>query len=408
MATLFDSTPTSPRPVNQPLIFTLSDTALQAGDRFIVRITIQGQEVYKVYLQPNQANKAHFDASKVLKDLVSYDFKNHDGDLTPNETDYSQYGTGAKTFALFPGLFNGSTEAFGTSTSLTLVKGAQQAANGLNPSWAAYTLPTAGAVAVKAWLTDLDVGANGYVNLDTHKDDLTYHGFLQSGYVTKVRWVTHATAGGPLVSVTKNIVDSGNGGMGTTTTGYINYVPTSYSALVKTGVFTTAQLDAAGFVRISLLTSASQTISKVIQSTWDCYLTKGDKVQLAYGNQNGGIDYLWFEGRTAQEVSTRQKTYMKPLGNWNAAVFDFKGYDWQEEVLYREATQTYELFSRHFSDKQYDMITSAIKSTKTMIRIGDGDWMPVIVETNSFTYKTGMVGRQEVSFKVKLAQQVLC
>lgn len=404
MATVFDSTPTSPRPVNQPLIYTLSDSAYSAGDRFIVKIAIQGVEQYKVYLQPNDQSKAHFDASKILKDLVSYDFLNHDNELTVDSTDYTNFGTGAKTFTITPGLYNGSSEAYGTPHTLNVTKGAQQASNGLNPSWAQYVL--ASGSQVKGWMTELPLDSSNIVQHKFHPDDLTYHGFLANDNLANKATFTRVTDSGP--STVTKVMTGGSGGEGDMSNGRVNYIPTSYAALVKAGVFTQAQVNAANYISIFIATSFGVALSREFRSTPDSSLLSCDAVQLAYGNKHGAIDYLRFEGKPAIKTTARQKTFLKPLGNWNAATYDFSQYDWQEEVMYREAEQAYELVGRDFSDTDYERIVSAIKSSKVMIRIGTGAWKPVVVDTNSFTYRTKLTGRQEVKFNVKLAQQLLC
>jgi len=401
MATQFDATPTSPRPVNQKLMYTLSDAALAAGNRFIVKILEGATELYKVYLQPNAASKAHFDASKVLKDLVNYDWLTSAGTLMLTSTDAVVYGTsGAKTFTVQSGLFTGTSESLGSSNTLTVVKGAQQVSNGLNPSWSQYTIPTTGTTAVKGWLTDLPTTGTT-ITYNHHKDDVAFHGFLQSG-AAGIDGVLYQ-----LYNADGSTSGSPAGASVTVTDAHVHYVATSAAAMVQTGVFTQAQVDAAAYGVIKLRYGVTVRSYDLI-SRWDCVLSVSDKTQVAYGNANGGIDYLWMEGTVLDEVTVRQKTYQKSLGNYDAATYTFSQYDWQEEVLYREGTQQYQLVSRRFDDTQLEMAQNLVKSTSVMIRIGTGDWMPVIVDNKSFSYRKDSTIRAEVSLKVKLAQPLLC
>jgi hypothetical protein len=99
---------------------------------------------------------------------------------------------------------------------------------------------------------------------------------------------------------------------------------------------------------------------------------------------------------------------MKQIGDWDASTYTFLPQA-RESVDYQKSAQAkFKLFRLDFSFSEIALIKYALRSDNVMIRIADGAWQPVIMDTKSYTIKEAFAGMFSVSLNVTLAQPIKC
>jgi len=431
MAAQFDSAPSETyMPANQYLMYTISDTggAVSASHRFIVRV-VRGAstEIAKLYLTANTNNKAHFDLSSIVKDLLTTDHLQSDGTGTlwemPNVVDHSLLGT--DKFSVNIGTFNGSSETLDEATKVIyLTNGSQQIREGLHPDFSQYYPSGTGK---KSWLTERTPNASDFINFDFADNDEGCIAFLHdstiiNGIDTEINYSIHSANGTMLESEVATITSVGGNAL--TATDYAQKL--HFTGLAPASLkFTSSKLPANqptwAFYYLWLTnTGGSTRVSSFIQVNKGCGVIKNQRVQIAYANRLGGWDYLTFDGNTSKNITTQNKPYYKALGDYDAATYTFDPSD-RTSVPYQITSENkYTLRAQNFSIEENFMLEGLMMSDNVYMRYGDSTsivggmtdrdkWLPVLVDTTSLVIRDKVESRIfDVSLEVTLAQESRC
>ena len=441
MAAQFDSHPAETyMPANQPLIYTISDTggAVSASHRFVVEV-VRGAstDIAKVYLTANTNNKAHFDLSSIVKDLLTTDHLQSDGTGTlwemPTVVDHSFTGTAKFTVKI--GTFNGSTETTNeASKSIYLVNGSQQIREGLHPDFSTY-YPTS--TSVKSWLTERTKDSTSMSVAGTVIDGAIRYKFADedeavaawihddtviSGLDTRVGYVLYDSSNTILQATAATIASSGGNALASTAYGQklhftglapasLKFSSSNLPSNNPTWAYYLLYLDSGGF---------TQRRSHIFRVDKDCGIYKNQRVQIAYANRLGGWDYLTFDGNTSKKVTTQNKPYYKALGDYDAAAYTFDPSD-RTSVPYQITSENkYTLRAQNFGVEENFMLEGLMMSDNVYMRYGDSTsivggmtdrdkWLPVLVDTNSLVIRDKVESRIfDVSLDVTLAQETRC
>ena len=441
MAAQFDSHPAQTyMPANQPLIYTLSDDggAVSASHRFIVRV-VRGAstEIAKLYLTANTNNKAHFDLSSIVKDLLTTDHLQSDGTGTLWEmstvVDHSLLGT--DKFSVKIGTFNGSSEALDEATKVIyLTNGSQQIREGLHPDFSAYY---ATADTKKTWLTERTkdattqsisgVSFTGAIRYKFADEDEAVVAWIHdstiiSGTDTRVSYFLYDSSDSVLQSDSATIASSGGNAL--TATDYTQKL--HFTGLAPASLkFTSSKLPASNstwayyYLHLDTGTAANRR-SHVFRVDKDCGIIKNQRVQIAYANRLGGWDYLTFDGNAAKNITTQNKPYYKALGDYDAATYTFDPSD-RTSVPYQITSENkYTLRAQNFGVEENFMLEGLMMSDNVYMRYGDSTsivggmtdrdkWLPVLVDTTSLVIRDKVESRIfDVSLEVTLAQESRC
>jgi hypothetical protein len=415
MSAQIDSKPTLIIPANQPLIFTISDTG-SAPDRFVVWVKEDGTEIAKLYLTPNTNDKVHFNLAEVVRERVKVDDKIRDESATL--LSYSTAGittgrNGLKKYTVEVGTYTGTTESsVQDSDDVYLLDGAEQLSSGLHPSFADY-YPTASTK--KSWLTDREAVSN-VIELDAREEDEGCIAFLQdsniiSGVSTFVFVSFYNSSDTHLQTTSYTITTIGGQALAaadnnqklTYFMGYPKNLESWASTLNKPSNNPTW-----AYYTIKLMDGSVAQCSNAVKINKMCGAVKHENTQLAWTNSVGGWDSVTFTGRTEHSETTKSKPYIKQIGDWDASTYTFLPQA-RESVDYQKSAQAkFKLFRLDFSFSEIALIKYALRSDNVMIRIADGAWQPVIMDTKSYTIKEAFAGMFSVSLNVTLAQPIKC
>lgn len=416
MAASIDSSPDLIRPINQPLIFTLSYMGVSPLVRYIVQVEEDGTEIAKLYLTPNTVDKVHFDLSEVARDRVSCDDKNRaetDVIHAPHSLPYTTGRNGLKKYEVKVGSFDGTTETLNEdSESVYLLDGAEQIVSGLHPSFDDYYSTD---ILKKVWLTDR-VREGGNIVLKASEDDEGVIAFLNDSTIIggqAVFMFYYLYNGTTLLQNAIYLIDSSNGAQ-------LPSAADINQKLTYLGVYPKnleSYLDSADRpsnnptwtrYEFHLWSATAQTAIKLIVNK-DCSPIKHDPVQLAWTNTRGGWDYLKFDGRSTKTIKQESKMYKKRIGDWDASTYTFLPSARESQPYQVTGVQSYELKSANMSDSELELLQYALRSDNVMMRIGSaGKWLPVNIDSKSYKVDSGISKIREVSFNVTQAQAIKC
>lgn len=411
MSAQIDSFPDLIRPANQPLIFTISDTGA-APDRYVVQVFEDAVEIAKYYLTPNTNDVVHFDLSEAMRDRVFCDDKIRDESATihaPIATAFTTGRNGLKKYEVKVGTYIGTTETLNQDAeSVYLLDGAEQILDGLHPSFADYYST---GYPAKTWLTDVPA-ASGVVDMFAAEEDEGVVAFINDwNIITSTSFsliYTLYNDGTPYTSEFFTL-NAANGAQLPSDTDinqkltFFGVMPQNLDQFVSTSPlsndwtrYTLVMFDAGGFG------SSFLTIHK------DCRPVKHNATQLAWTNTRGGWEYLRFDGRSAKTTQTQSKTYRKALGDYDASAYTFIKQARETASYQVTASESYELRNVSFNTQELELLQYAFKSDNVMIRIGTGEWMPVILDTKSYKVVEHISKLSEVSLTATLSQTIKC
>ncbi len=412
MSAQIDSYPDKIRPANQPLIFTISDTGT-TPDRFVVQVFEDAVEIAKYYLTPNTNNKVHFDLSEAMRDRVFCDDKIRDESATihkPITTPFTTGRNGLKQYEVKVGTYTGTTETLNQdSESVYLLDGAQQILDGLHPSFAEY-YPSG--YPDKSWLTDIPV-TSGAIDIFAAEEDEGVVGFLNDWNIIAstaflVVYTLYNESNAPYTSEnfplnTTNGAQAGNATDINQKLTFMGVMPQNIDGFVAISPLSNA------WSRYSLvLYGATGYASAFISVHKDCRPVKHNPTQLAWTNSVGGWDYLRFDGRSAKTTTTQSKTYRKALGDYDASTYTFIKQARETASYQVTASDSYELRNVSFNNQELNLLQHAFKSDNVMIRVGVGEWMPVILDTKTYKVVENISKLSDVSLTATLSQAIKC
>ena len=416
MSAQIDSKPTLIIPANQPLIFTISDTG-SAPDRFVVWVEEDGIEIAKLYLTPNTNDKVHFNLAEVVRERVQVDDKIRDESATLLSYQTKLFTTGRnglKKYKVEVGTYTGGTESVPQDSDIVyLLDGAEQLSSGLHPSFADYYST---ASTKKVWLTDRLAESN-VVNLNVSEEDEGCIAFLNdsitiAGAGAALKYTLYNAAGVALQTEIDNI-DSANGAQIPAGADYnqkLTYAmlyPKNIKGWISAGK---APEDNAtwSYYDVELVTAVLAQTSNKIRFHKICRAVRHENTQLAWTSSVGGWDSLLFTGRSSETEQSSSKPYMKQIGDWDASTYTFLPQAREMDSYQRTSSIKHKLNRVDFSFAEMELLRYALRSDNVMMRIADGAWQPVTLDTKSYKVNEASSKMYNISVDVTLAQAVKC
>ena len=415
MSAQIDTYPNLIRPNNQPLIFTISDTST-TPDRFVVWVEEDGVEISKLYLTPNTNDVVHFDLSEVVRGRVSCDDKTRDESQVLHNYSSLPFTTGRnglKKYEVKVGTFTGTTESgVQDQNSAYLLDGAEQISDGLHPDFSDYYATSS---TKKTWLSDRSPTSD-VIEVYASEDDEGCLVFLNdNNIISALTQVVELKVfnGLTILSTTTKNISAANGAQ-SLTDGDINKKLTYLMAMPK---------NTEGWLSPSDKLSANPTwshyevvvqngslsdMSNVMRVHKDCRPTKHQAVQMTWTNTRGGWDYLRFDGRSPKTTTASSKMYKKSVGDYDSTTFTFLPSARDSQPYHMTAKQTYQLKSVDFSQAEIELLQYALRSDNVMIRVGEGEWLPVNIDTKSYKVEESISKVTSISFNVTQAQDIKC
>lgn len=140
----------------------------------------------------------------------------------------------------------------------------------------------------------------------------------------------------------------------------------------------------------------------------NCPTSKHTSAQLAWTNSVGGWEYLTFDGRRKDQITSRSKNYTKDIGTYSDTSFGFNTFDRQETPFHVDTNLSYTLYRERASDVDTRLMASLSKSKNVMVNLEGGvnpEWLPVIVTGNNFEMQPTVSSKnQTISVKITIAQ----
>lgn len=133
-----------------------------------------------------------------------------------------------------------------------------------------------------------------------------------------------------------------------------------------------------------------------------------DNIEVSWLNSLGGRDYFDFQKRSDKQINVTRKTYKQLDASWNSNVLESNTYDRGERVYSQTINTEYTANTRYLSDIESQYLSNLYMSPDVRVRFNGGDWVPVILTSNTWTEKTFRKDRlfqHQITFR--LANQII-
>lgn len=432
MATTIEQQPAKLVTRNSSMVFVSSSTnTTEPGFKYLVVVKdFAGNEVAKYYAPKNPADRLIFDLATVVnrQSIVDTDDQNNDGLIftMPNDANdiFSPADTGIQFYEIeigevyevagvlteFPDL---------TSTTIYVVDGSTQYRLGIgftfdeffptsssNIGWLTDRRPSSrnivfeDAIEVKA--TDGDYGAIAFLNSDNNAwstaDSIDYRIFDENGQ-----------QGQDTIDIAAvNGIEPGTTSDYKNWLGYFGYLPgnldsddSPISSLVRPSAV-------AGWThyRLQFFESGVGVVSKRIVVVNAANPCKHQPAALTWQNSVGGWDWFRFDGRTDKAVTKQGKTYVKPMGGYAEATYNYNTYDRQKVEFYIKNNVRFNLRSGAINVDEQQLLEKLLRARRVLMNF-EGQWLPVVVVKNSITVLQHKSEIVELSVTVEIAQNEL-
>ncbi len=405
-----------------------STNVANTGFKFIVVVKDgAGTQIGKYYIPANPSNRLIFDLAPVIDQEVKIDVDDANNDdiifSLPNGNNEILSGC-ATGFLKFEVEFGELYEVGGVltedlnlaSTNKYFLDGATQYKKGINFEYT-QLMPTG--IGQKSWLTDRDISdtlVQRAVHIRAGNDDEGVICFLNdsTGIInsdaTKIEYKLYNSSG---LQATESIVINSALGVGSPSSAnvteklaYFGCLPANikhpfspFTANVTTvtdWTYYTFQLtDGSGVGKSRIL---------VIQrSDAPC---KNDSAVLTWQNQVGGYDWFRFDGKTDTNIEKSGKDYSKPIGAYGNTTFTYDTYSRQKTSFYINNKQSFLLRTGVIDETEQELLSNVLKSQNVMMYYKN-EWLPVVVNTNSFQVQEQTAQVKFASMTVELAQDQL-
>ena len=420
MSAQFDSKPDLIRPANQKLIFAISDTGT-APDRFVVTVDEDGTEIAKLFLTPNPSSKAFFDLSEVAKERVKVDSKIRDESaflFSYKTLLYTTGRTGLRKYDVKLSSFNNNAESATEATAtIYLVDGAEQISAGLHPSFSTYYST---ATTNKLWLTDRkkqSIEGVDYIVLDSTDVDeaviaIINDSSLTSGLVTQLQYLIFngvTSLNSELIPF--NTTDGAQLPNASDANQKLTYVSAGIANFENPSIPSNKRPSNYGdnwtHIILKPATNAGP-YGTPLYIRRVCNINKNEQTQLAWSTTRGGWDFLTFTGRTERTDVSQNKAIQTQVGDYNGSTYSFLGTDRQSRHYQITAKSKFQLRRKDFSFADIELLRYCLRSDDVYIRLGTGEWQPVILDTSTYNVKQPFSGLFDVSLDATLAQTLKC
>jgi hypothetical protein len=161
------------------------------------------------------------------------------------------------------------------------------------------------------------------------------------------------------------------------------------------------------YYKINLKNTNNDIINSEIRVNLTCK-DRYDVVRFAYLNTLGGFDYINFTKKHYKQNTVNRNIYTKRLGLYTPD--NNYSYDWGYNSSYVEDTVynmqndiEYKCYSNWLDQRQSDMVNELLKSSTTFVKIGDNDWVGVIITDSEIEEKQKINGdlmAYEINFRL--------
>jgi len=412
MITIIDSPATTGVPTyKEPnLIYVFSSTET-AEDNFKYVVTVNvvgGSEIYKGYFDPNPASRLVFNLSPIVRELLKIDVKEYLSENTvftlPNTTDThcSVSTMGSLAIQVEVDEYYGDPPEIvvsGVSVTNIIVDGKFYIKDGYKPSLADYIesfLPNT----TKAWWTQRNA-VNGEIVIKASDTDYGVVCYSQSNTIS----FTYKIYNGTTLLATETITADGSA-VGDTQNRYMTHFGCYPANLNKAESQVTTKPSTVTWTHYTItravggLFQVASTI-KVVNTPHPC---KHEPVMVAFHNKRyAGWEFIRFDGRKTNEVTTDSKYYQKSVGTYSASTFSFNSFDRSVQAYHSEESFEYTLKSEALTTEETQLMAGLVASDNVYAYIG-GQWLPVEVSTGGITYQTDPISKlQYAEIKIKEA-----
>ena len=415
----------------QRLIYTATSTnTAQTGFKFIVEVKDGATTLGKYYIPQNPSNILVFDIAEVIREHINVDTNDDLGNglihTLPNVSSkqMSKALKGIAEITVEIGEVYGDPLTEYTnlaSDTIVLTSGNIQARDGYKYDLSDYIADSS---TKKVFLTNRKPSPLNVISKDHIEVKCT-----DSDYGSMAVWNDNTVISSDAIKIMFRIYDSG-GLVGSqtmsfnTTNGsdtpsstdisakltYIGLFPANWSSTNSPLIsgFRPANVSGWTYYTIEMLDAVNAAMSEPIYFVNTPSPCKNSPVQLAWVNQLGAWDYFRMDARTSRAITTTAKEYMKTLGDYSSSTYSFDTWSRQQTPYQVDAKLQYTLRSEYLSKEDTELLQNVIRSKNVMMQL-DGEWLPIVVRSNSFNYETETISKRlTATFNVELAQNELC
>lgn len=409
-----------------------STNVANTGFKFIVVVKDgAGTEIGKYYIPANPSNRLIFDLAPVIDQEVHLDVNDANSDevlfTMPNGA--NEILSGATTgFLKFEVEIGELYEVSGTLTEFTdlasdnvyFLDGATQYKRGYNYEWTDLE-PTSSTS--KAWLTDREHSASNLIDdqaieIKASESDFGVICFLNDSTgifqsdALQIDYRIYNSAGQQGQS---DITIGSTYGIGSPSSvntseklAYLGCLPANLNSSDNPFSFPPSAVSDWTYYSLQLLDGTINAMSRkliVVRDERPCKQSD-NTASLHWQNQVGGWDFFRFDGNIEETVSKTGKEYSKPIGSYGNADFDFNGWDRQKTSFYLDNKVAFNLKTGVINSEEQRLLSNVLKSQNVMLYYKD-EWLPVVVNTNSFQVQLQTAQVKFASMTVELAQDQL-
>jgi len=405
-----------------------STNVANAGFKFIVVVKNgAGTQIGKYYIPANPQNRLMFDLAPVIDQEVNIDLEdiNNGGILFEMPTVSNEIMSGSDHgFQKFEVEFGELFEVGGVLTEgLNLatadkyfLDGATQYKKGVRYEYSEF-MPDA--TTKKTWLTDRELSSSSVadaIHIKAGNADKGVICFLNdstgiiTSSATKIEYKLYNASG---VQATENITINSTIGIGSPASALVSE-KLAFFACFPANVsdsdspFTANVTTVTDWTYYTFQLTDNSDVGKsrllvIERSDAPC---KNDSAVLTWQNQVGGYDWFRFDGKTDTNIEKSGKDYSKPIGSYSGASFSYDTYDRQKTSFYINNKQSFLLRSGVIDATEQELLSNVLKSQNVMMYYKN-EWLPVVVNTNSFQVQEQTAQVKFASMTVELAQDQL-
>jgi hypothetical protein len=412
MITLIQSPPNDPMFVGQKLIFIASSTET-AEDNFKYNVVVEYPfaatdiEIYNGLFDPNPSGDLIFDLSPIIRDRMAMDVVDEDGNLIfemPHTTGVMAVDS-IKACEFYKVTIN---EYYGDPAEVVLsgitvvrnyVAGAFNIRDGFEPSVVDY-LPSFPNT-TKGWWTGRNL-VNDEIVIKVSDEDYGVIGYGNYEGIYPTHALYQLYNGATLLSSEALLLGSGT----STAHDRVNYAAVYPANLngdsgltVKPNSTTWTHYLIRGYYGV-----ATFWCTKTIRFVNTPHACKNTSVQVAFHDwRNCCWEFFRFDGRPTPSVNKTPKTYQKTIGDYTGTTFSFNTWDRSVDNYHNTIDEEWTLKSEYLTVEETQIVSRLITSKQVMAYI-QGQWLPVIVDTKSFSYQIDQLSKATFAeVKIKIA-----
>lgn len=130
-------------------------------------------------------------------------------------------------------------------------------------------------------------------------------------------------------------------------------------------------------------------------------------LQFSWMNSFGFRDYFTFEKRNRKRDTINRNNYLQDPINWNGTSFSLDRRDRGYTTFSQEVAQTWEASTRYLRTHEADLLENLFISPEVRVNFGDGVFLPVVIESNSWEQIDDFKDRlRQLTIRFRLAENI--